>query len=270
MLKKELYRAFFNKRMALIIILSLSLLYFSAYKNFLNSFYFIDKNADDLTPEALSDILEIGSNTYHIWYQSYSFLQMLFVLIAVYPFASSYVYEKNVGFHYLCIIRCGHFNYRFKKLLATGIAGGMALFIPSLVYLGAISLFFNNQILSKFEFQPSGLFSNIFIQSPFSYIMIVLIMHFVLGFSIAIFAMGVTSFSSKIILVYVIPFALYLTFDILLSNISGLDKFTLTSMYYLMSSEEVKFANFLIVNAILILVGALTFYFNYKWELKYG
>lgn len=270
MLMKELSRAIFNRRMYSVIAVMLLLHYLSSYQSLLSSHFFIDREAEDLTIEGLKQILEIGGNTYHIWLNGFSFTQTIFVLAVIYPYAASFVYEKKMNFHYFAIIRTGHLKYRFYKMFANSIAGGLSLSIPSALYFAGLSVFFKNKILDPFEFHPDGVFSHLFTHTPSLYILSVVAIHFILGFSIAIFAMGITSFFSKIVYVYAIPFALYLSFDILISNINGLEKFAGTRIYYLMSNLGLTFIDILIVNLILVLIGIVAFYINYKMELKNG
>jgi len=270
MLRRELNRAIFNKRMALVIVIMFILSYFSAYGSLLSSHFFIDREADDLTPENLKYLLEVGGNTYHIWLDSFHYTQIVFVLAAIYPYAASFVDEKRGHFHYFSIIRMGHFKYRFNKLFANGVAGGLALIIPNVLFFLVMSAFFENKILYPFEIQPDGLLDNLFALTPLLYILFVLAIHFALGFSIAIFTMGITSFFSKIVYVYAISFALYLKFDIFISNFYELEKYALTKIYYVMSNIELHGSDVVMINLLLILIGTVAFYLHNKWELKNG
>ncbi|MFJ7666768.1 hypothetical protein ACIQXI_06655 [Lysinibacillus sp. NPDC097195] len=256
--------------MALVILVLFILCYFSAYSSLLSTHFFIDREADDLTAENLKYLLEVGGNTYHIWLNGFHFTQIIFVLAAIYPYAASFVAEKRGHFHYFSIIRMGHLKYRIFKLFANGIAGGLALCIPNALFFLAMSVFFENKMLYPFEFQPDGLLGDLFATTPLLYILFVLASHFTLGFSIAIFAMGITSFFSKIVYVYTISFALYLTFDIFISNLDGLRKFALTKIYYVMSSIDLHGSDVVLVNLLLVVLGLVVSYLNYKWELKNG
>ncbi len=270
MLRRELTRAIFNKRMALVIMVMFILCYFSAYSSLLSTHFFIDREADDLTAENLKYLLEVGGNTYHIWLNGFHYTQIIFVLAAIYPYAASFVDEKRGHFHYFSIIRMGHLKYRMFKLFANGIAGGLALCIPNVLFFLVMSVFFENKILYPFEFRPDGLMGDLFVLNPLLYILFVLVIHFVLGFSIAMFAMGITSFFSKIVYVYAISFALYLTFDIFISNLDELQKFALTKIYYVKSSIDLHGSDVVIVNLLLIVTGLIACYLNSKWELKNG
>jgi len=64
MFKLEFKKAVFNKRMLRVIVLSMLLMFFSAYNSLLSSFAFIDTSADDLTGEGIEKIYEIGRNKY--------------------------------------------------------------------------------------------------------------------------------------------------------------------------------------------------------------
>lgn len=270
MLRKELSRAIFNRRLGIVVAVMLILLYLSSYQSLLSSHFFIDRDAPDLTPEALHQILQTGGNTYHIWLNAFNYTQTIFVLAAIYPYCAAFVYEKKKNFHHFSIIRIGHLKYRLCKLFSGAISGGLALSVPSALYLGALSIFFETKVLDPFEFQPDGLFSSLFNETPSLYILFVIAVHFFFGFSIAVFAIGFTSFSTKIVYVYAIPFALYLTFDILISNINGLEKFAGTRIYYVMSNANLTFVDLFIAYLLLILIGTIAFYINYKWEFKYG
>ncbi len=270
MLRRELRRAVFNKRMVLVIIIMFILSCFSAYSYLLSSHFFIDRDANDLTPESLKHLLEVGGNTFHIWLNGFHYTQIVFVLAAIYPYAASFVDEKRGHFHYFSVIRMGHIKYRFTKLFANGVAGGLALFIPNALFFLGTSAFFENKILYPFEFQPDGLLGDLFATTPLFYILFVLALHFSLGFSIAIFAMGITSFFSKIVYVYAISFALYLTFDIFISNFNGLEKFALTKIYYVMSSIDLQGNDVVMMHLFLIFLGTVAFYLNRQWELKNG
>ncbi|MFD7525743.1 hypothetical protein ACFVVQ_15630 [Paenibacillus chitinolyticus] len=270
MFKLEFKKAVFNKRMLGVIVLSMLLLFFSAYNSLLSSFAFIDTSADDLTGEDIEKIYEIGRNKYHILVESFGYMQSVFIFFIVFPYTASYVYERNKKYHYICGIRVGMNKYLSNKLIANSIAGGLALLIPDILYYIIISLTARNDILESFSFYPVGLYSNLFTASPDLYLWIQFFFHFILGFCFAMFALGFTSFFTKQILVYIIPFAVYLTYDIFISNNPFLKKYAITNMYNFMSSTTYSLFDFILLNVILAGLGLMLFHINKAVVLKNG
>ncbi|GAC43737.1 hypothetical protein [Paenibacillus popilliae] len=270
MFKQELKQSIFNKRMLITIIVYLFFLFLSAYNMILSSAAFFDTSADDLTPEGIDYLFEIGRNKYHIWARSYSQAQPIAILAIVFPYTASYIVERNQKFHYFSIIRSGEKRYRLRKFIANGMAGGLALFIPECIYYLILSLTARNTVLHPFTYKPQGLFSELFPHTPDIYIWIVFGMHFILGFCFAAFALGITSFLSKPILVYLIPFALLVTYDVCMEHLFDVRKYGVSNMYNFMTSATYSLLEFFLVMAGLLLLGGLAFYVNYRRVLKYG
>ncbi|MFD2671766.1 hypothetical protein [Marinicrinis sediminis] len=270
MFKMELKRAVCNYRMLFVVILSLLLLYLSAYNTILSSSWFIDQKADDLSKESIEKLFEFGKNKYHIWTQSYLYMQSLFILIIILPYASSYVYEKQKGFHYFSMIRAGTRKYRMLKILSGSIAGGLALIVPELLYYLGLSLIARNQLLHPFQLMPAGLFSDLFQTHPDLYIILIIGIHFFLGVSYTAFAIGLTSFFSRTIYVYIIPFVFYLFYDIVISSTKSFAKYAITPVYNFMSSTGSHIYDHIMLFGVFIFFGLLLFYINYKWVLKHG
>ncbi|WP_270165668.1 hypothetical protein [Paenibacillus sp. SYP-B4298] len=262
MFKQELIKAIYNLRMLFVILISLVLLFLSAYTQLLSSHLFIDKTAEDLTAEGLRYILETGSNKYHIWVESFSYMQVIFVFAIVLPYTASYVTEKNGGYHYLAIVRGGLNRYYRCKMYVSCISGGLSLFVPELLYYIGVSSLAQNTILESFTFYPVGLFSSLFFTNPDIYILLQMTLHFVLGASFGLFAMGLSMFFNKKILAYTVPFFVYLTYDLVISGMENIRRFAITNMYNFMSSTTYTIVDFILLNLSLVAVGILLVQYN--------
>ncbi|CAM4405243.1 ABC transporter permease [Paenibacillus tarimensis] len=270
MFLSELRRALMNIRMLSVILVSLCLLYLSAYNTLLSTSVFIDSDATDLSVQGLEKIHEFGKNKYHIWTQSYIYLQTIFIFAAVLPFTASYIQEKNSKYHYLQMIRVGERKYRAIKFLVNCLAGGIALLLPEIIYYIFLTLLARNKVLEPFTFHPEGLYSNLFTETPDLYIFFIFGVHFLIGFAFAGFAYGISSFFTKNILAYVIPFGFYLTYDIIVSNNEIMNRYALTNLYNFMSSTDYSLSDFSLAIIGMLVLGISLYYINYRMVNKYG
>ncbi|MDM0452576.1 hypothetical protein QTH59_10785 [Clostridium perfringens] len=138
MFRQEFKKAFFNKKIIFLIILSILLLLFSAYKD-LKDYIFLDYNAPDIrTFEDLQSIKQMVYNTlnkYNIWTSSMSIYSLFMPFLVTLCYATSYFDDISSKFIQFIDFRINHKKYVFIKYMVNGIMGGLSLVIPPLIYL---------------------------------------------------------------------------------------------------------------------------------------
>lgn len=270
MLLKELKRAVLNKRFLVVVMLSIFLMLLRSYTYVWHNVMGVN-SAVDLTNEGKEMILRIYANKYHIWIGSFEMVSIVFPIFVVMPFLYSIVQERVSHFDYLVRIRNGRKRYMINKFLAVCISGGLALAIPETIYYLLLTVFARNEILNPFQLNPYGIFSHLFNDKPDIYILITLMMHFILGFAFAAFSIGISSFCTKEVSTYLVPYGVFLTLDILLSSSSNFKNFTILSAYKFMFRENnYTLIHFIVTVILLFVIGILVFLFNDRRRLSNG
>ncbi|WP_434577813.1 hypothetical protein [Thermoanaerobacterium thermosaccharolyticum] len=274
MLREEFKRALFDKKLLFVVLVSLLLLFLSAYQSILKPAAFANINSSDISDKKLyyENVIRPGQNVYLIWSQSYYLIKTFFVFMIILPFTYSYIYERNKKFNYFSISRIGLKKYHQIKFIVNGITGGIALVLPELIYYIILLLVARNEILPvsilRSRGAPDGLYSSIFFKDPNKYIFIVFIMHFILGFSFAGFSAGITSFFNKKYIIYTLPYIFFIIYEIAIFNIN--QNYSMTNAYNFFYNKSYDILHFIILNLGLLAIGIITYYINYKVVLKNG
>lgn len=270
MLLKELKRAILNKKFLIVVFLSICLMLLRSYIYLWNNVIGVNR-AIDLTNEGKQMILKIYSNKYHIWIESFEMVSIVFPIFVVMPYLFSIVKERVTHFDYLARIRNGRKKYIINKFLAVCISGGLALAIPETIYYLLLTVFARNEILNPFQLHPYGIFSNMFNTKPDIYILITIVMHFIVGFAFAAFSCGLSSFCTKEVSTYLVPYGVFLTLDIIMSSSSYFKNFTILSAYKFMFREDnYTLINFIVTIILLLIFGIFLFLFNDRRRLSNG
>jgi len=144
-----------------------------------------------------------------------SLLKFIIVILIAIPFVDSYVYDKKTGYINYVRTRLSFNKYLFSKFLINGFAGGLIIFsiyIPLLIISGLLYPF--NTPNTELNYIPYGFFEEIYMNTPFIYVFIVVLIGCIFGVLFA--TLGLTSsvlFNNRFA-VTVYPFVFYVFFMI--------------------------------------------------------
>lgn len=215
-------------------VLSLIVMYWTAYDRILDSGTFFDPDAPDLkdNPEVVKSLYEEGHNKYNIWDHTLYHLGLLFPLIVVFPYAASFLEDRSHKFYYFIQMRKSADQYVLGKYLVVTVVGGLAIFVPQIIFYAVLSIVFKNEADSPYRIlKDEGLFYTLFNTSPEAYIWLTFLTHFLLGACFAAMALCLSSFVKKKAVVYIAPFLIFAAWEITVGAILGLYQFSPTTWY---------------------------------------
>ena len=207
MFRQEFKKAFFNKKIIFLIILSILLLLFSAYKD-LKDYIFLDYNAPDIrTFEDLQSIKQMVYNTlnkYNIWTSSMSIYSLFMPFLVTLCYATSYFDDISSKFIQFIDFRINHKKYVFIKYMVNGIMGGLSLVIPPLIYFILLCIFGHGDIYTA-SAAIGGLFDDILHSNPLVYLCIYFTIQFLFGFTYSTIALSISTLIKNKIAIILSP-----------------------------------------------------------------
>lgn len=189
-----------------------------------------------------------------------SMLLIIFPILASIPYADSYWIDLNSGFVKNLYVRTSKYNYLISRYITNFIIGGISVLIPLIVSL--YLLFMTVPAVPPSIFSQTDIakemFSNIFYNHPYIYILIYLFMYFMFGGVYASLGLGASSFCKNRFLVIGIPIISYLSMYIL--EIAGLPQ--LVPAKFLSASQSVLGINIIsiIIIFLILFIGSLILY----------
>ena len=212
MFRQEFKKAFFNKKIIFLIILSILLLLFSAYKD-LKDYIFLDYNAPDIrTFEDLQSIKQMVYNTlnkYNIWTSSMSIYSLFMPFLVTLCYATSYFDDISSKFIQFIDFRINHKKYVFIKYMVNGIMGGLSLVIPPLIYFILLCIFGHGDIYTA-SAAIGGLFDDILHSNPLVYLCIYFTIQFLFGFTYSTIALSISTLIKNNIAIILSPVVYFL------------------------------------------------------------
>lgn len=229
MLKQEIKRAIINPRFFCTAALILIFMLASSYPNSWGAL----GNTSDLSPSGIEELKQEYYNMYTAWHSAFNYGKDFFPLFITIPFVFSYVQERENHFSYLIQTRAGKHRYARNKFLAVGIAGSLVMIIPELIFDGIMNGITSKAVLSDavtfhYYFGRQQLQIPLYSQLPLS-----ILVHGLLGFSLACFGLGIATFFKKQISVYFSVYALFIIYEIMIQNIGRKHWLSLTYIYFI-------------------------------------
>lgn len=177
--KEEFFRAFWNPRWLIVILLSIAIFFIGNYR----------------WPIPLKNPVNRMMMLLHYGYFDY----LGPVLLAV-PFADSFLTDSQQGFTRFIIQRTNYKHYLNAKTLATGLSGGLSLVLSNLIVflLGLGKGIDFSDISFRAGYQgtmPWGPFSGLYGQNPCAYFGYLLLSVFIFGFVWSLLAMFFSTLS---------------------------------------------------------------------------
>lgn len=222
MFKQELKRAFLNKKMIFLVVLSILLLVFSAYKD-LKGYIFFNFNAPDIqTPEAQMEAKRMiyeSLNKYNIWTSSMSIYSLFMPFLVTLCYAASYFDDVSSKFVQFVDFRMNHKKYVFIKYLVNGIMGGLSLAIPPLIYFIFLCIFGHGDI-STASAAIGGLFDEVLHSNPLAYLCIYFTIQFLFGFTYATIALAISTLIKNKIAIILSPVVYFFIMTFVTENLN--------------------------------------------------
>ncbi len=158
----------------------------------------------------------MGGNQYNM--QGYLYY-LLIPIISTIPFADSFFLDRKNGFIKNVFIRTKKINYYLSKFVATFIAGGTAVIIPLLINFCISALLLPSmlpQASASFDYvNAASMWSELYYNHPFGYVICYMFIDFVFGGLIATIAVVVGHFVEHRFIVLISPLLVYIfTFSV--------------------------------------------------------
>ncbi|MFE5430748.1 hypothetical protein [Peribacillus simplex] len=151
-----------------------------------------------------------------------SLLKLILVILISIPFSDSYIYDKKSGYINFIRTRCSFNKYIYSKIIANGIAGGTAvllIFFILLIISGFIYPF--NIPNTELNYVPYGFFEDIYMNSPFMYVVIILLLGSFFGIVFATLGLSSSIYFYNRFAVTAYPFVFYVIL-VVLAQIFGI------------------------------------------------
>lgn len=260
--KNEIRRSFVNKQFIISLCISgIIVLWYSVER----IPFCIENNRDFINGEIIGGFFEVS---YLNWIGSHNmFLQQnIFYLIipflAVVPYGNSFFMDINQGYIKGIFTRTNKSYYLISKYFAVFFSGGCAVVLPMIV-----SFLISAAFLPTMMPESSYIFSNIYpiykwadllFTSPFVYLFLYLLIHYIFAGLLACTALTISYFSSKSFLVLVFPFFVYIISSLALEllNFEGFSiRFLITT-----TGERGDTLSVIIMTSLLLVLSFVPYY----------
>lgn len=214
MILNELKRVITSKKFIIVIIIGLLLAFISVYID-IKQYIFFNYDAPDLQTLELQEkakvMVENGLNKYSVFFSSFLMSIVTMPILSVLPFGLSYIEDKEYGIIKQIDMRINHRKYILSKFLVNGIAGGLAIIIPTIILSILIFTFFKGSITSFYGYgKMGGPFIRLLTENFGVYIMIHIFINFSLGFAYASIGLAISAFIKNKIAIIFSPFLFWI------------------------------------------------------------
>lgn len=201
MLRAELYRAFWNRSFLLALVLGILLLGYGLFE------YSEGPDIPGANP--------FLCNAYDavIWAQRGP-VALLVPLLAVLPFADSYVLDRTCGYLRHVLVRSSHRRYLFAKFVVNLLAGGLAIALSLILLFACTNLIYPRGLLPIDQARiggayPHGPLGPLYRIAPDLYILFLVGVGFIFGATYATLGLAISTIVSNRYIVLATPFLLY-------------------------------------------------------------
>ncbi|AYE34453.1 hypothetical protein [Clostridium septicum] len=214
MILNELKRVITSKKFIIVIFIGLLIASISVYID-IKQYIFFNYDAPDIqTPELQEKakiMVENGLNKYSVFFSSFLMSIVTMPILSVLPFGLSYIEDKEYGIIKQIDMRINHRKYILSKLLVNGIAGGLAIIIPTIILSILIFTFLKGNITSFYGYgKIGGPFAKLLTENFGIYIMMHMFINFILGFAYANIGLAISAFIKNKIAIILSPFLFWI------------------------------------------------------------
>lgn len=218
---------------------------------------------------AIEEVLfPLPNNAFNLFILSYhfSFLIVIFPLLACLPYATSYLEDCKTGHIQYALIRMTPAKYIFTKIMVNGLAGGLG------ILLGCILAFFTLVVVEGIELNTISIvpvdaivFHKLLLTYPLLWMYVLFLVIFIGGFCFATFGLGLSVIIRNPYITILFPFFYEIFSGVVLTKIS----YVLFIAYALsLASGGASIELVIIHNSILLTVGLLFFVIGVKIHVK--
>jgi ABC-type transport system involved in multi-copper enzyme maturation permease subunit len=261
MILNELKRVITSKKFIIVIFIGLLIASVSVYID-IKQYIFFNYDAPDIqTPELQEKVkamVESGLNKYSVFFSSFLMSIVTMPILSILPFGLSYIEDREYGIIKQIDMRIKHKKYILSKLLVNGIAGGLAIIIPTIILSILIFTFLKGDISGFYGYgKIGGPFAKLLTENFSLYIVIHIFINFVLGFAYASIGLAVSAFIKNKIAIILSPFLFWILGSIFCSvlNIYNYSPSAISQFY---RSADITISNiFIEIIFIIVLFSAL-------------
>ncbi len=164
----------------------------------------------------------------------YVLFHNLLPLFAAFPFAVSYYADRKNGYQKNLYVRETRKEYFCGKITAVFLSGGTAVVMPAILDFIFLSTFMPavkpDSCVMNGTLSPASNWQNLFYEQPFMYFIIYIMIYFVGGGILALFALAVSRWLKKSLLAFMSPFLLCIVMQLLLKDNRGFVPYTFLNM----------------------------------------
>lgn len=220
MIRSQLKRAILNKKFLFIIFIGILIHFLSGYNKIHEYLFFNFKASDIQTPKLQANakaMVNNGLNMYAVWFDSLILYTPLMPILAALPFSSSYLEDIKNGMIKYIDLRISHKKYLITKIFTNGLAGGLAVSLPTIILTIAVKIFFNGNIDGFFgKGAYGGVFANLLLHNFYLYVLVHILIEFIFGFAYSNIALATSAFVKNTIAVMISPFLFWVGGDLIL------------------------------------------------------
>ena len=134
MISLEMKKGLFDTRMMGIIVVSLILFFLSDYASVFRMMTLRSLTPDIIDNDEMANfLLTNGFNKYHVWMKSFDYMAFIFPLLAVIPYASTYLEERESKHYYFICSRISGKRYMNTKYIVNLLIGGFSYIYKNIV-----------------------------------------------------------------------------------------------------------------------------------------
>ena len=205
-----------------------------------------------------------GANAISLFMYSHSagtiaVLSLLFPIIVSLPYASSFVEDINTSLINYIHIRMNKFKYIISKLIVNALIGGYVLASVMLVFF-IVYLFMRNFNIDRPNNFDIYVFTDIFTQSPFTYVILLIMNSFLCGMAFATIGLGISAWIKNKYVAVIAPFLFYIFSGTVLYKINPL--FHAVVIYDLNYIHNITYIFSFLYASLLIVIGCSLFIFG--------
>lgn len=270
MIKQQLKYGLKNKKFIIVMIIALIVRVYSVVNEILPyiSFEGIIANITN-SIASISGPIDDPFNKYSLWNDSLKSYILIVPILCAIPFASSYLEEIKSGEINFINMRISSINYRISKLFSNAIIGGLAVSIPSLIYICITFLIFNGTYETSYIANHfGGMYNYMFKEHFMLYVIFHLSIEFLIGATYATIALSTSTKIKNNIAIMLSPFLFYTTVSVLFSLI-GITYFSPERINQFYMINNVSFVEIFIGLLAIFIMSSITFLYLSKKESVY-
>ncbi|EIF2088132.1 hypothetical protein QYB43_002867 [Clostridium perfringens] len=219
--------------------------------------------------ESIPGPIDDPFNKYSLLADSLKSYILVIPILSAIPFATSYLEDIKSGEINFINIRISNIKYRISKLLSNAVIGGLAIVIPSLIYICIICIIFNGTHETSYIADLfGGMYNNLFKEHFMIYIIFHLFIEFLIGATYSTIALATSTKIKNNIAIMLSPFLFYTICSVIFSLI-GVTYFSPERINQFYMIDNVSFFEVFIGLLAIFVISSSVFLYSSKKESIY-